>query len=553
MENRSQRQKAINALKSDDPSIWYLWQHHRRDILAATNFLHYSERYPLSARGNLSTSTLFVDLARQLPKRGGWCGLIVPSGLATNKGTSDLFRDLMTSGQLQSLYDFENRRGFFPEVDSRMRFSLVTLANLASTDPKSQFGFFLADVSDVRDQSHVFLLTSTDIERVNPNSFTCPVFRTKTSADLVTRIHSENPVISHTNGEGTAWAIQTSSMFQMSHEANLLHEDPGVSKSRLPLFEGKMVSQYNHRAVSIVINPQNRARQAQSRETSIAELLDASYLPQPRYWVDGDEVNQKLSGKWEREWLMHFCAVTSPTNERTCIVSVTPKAGAGHSLFQVDPDANSPECMGLFANLNSFVLDFVLREKMGGINLSHFIFQQLPVIRRTSYTSRLLACIVPRVLELTYTVWDLRAFADDVWSEAGQEEKVSSLQQAILRQWEENRDATHGGHEGAEPPEWAHRNDETVHNSQSTIRNSQFPHPPFKWDEARRAQLRADLDGLYGHLYGLTRDELAYILDTFPIVRRKDEAQFGEYRTKRLVLEAYERVENMAILRASKE
>ena len=64
-----------------------------------------------------------------------------------------------------------------------------------------------------------------------------------------------------------------------------------------------------------------------------------------------------------------------------------------------------------------------------------------------------------------------------------------------------------------------------------------------KWDEARRAQLRADLDGLYGHLYDLTRDELAYILNTFPIVRRKDEEKYGEYRTKRMVLEAYERLE----------
>ncbi len=67
-----------------------------------------------------------------------------------------------------------------------------------------------------------------------------------------------------------------------------------------------------------------------------------------------------------------------------------------------------------------------------------------------------------------------------------------------------------------------------------------WPRPPFTWDEARRAQLRADLDGLYAHLYGLTREELAYILETFPIVKRKDEAQYGEYRTKRLVLEAYE-------------
>jgi hypothetical protein len=66
-----------------------------------------------------------------------------------------------------------------------------------------------------------------------------------------------------------------------------------------------------------------------------------------------------------------------------------------------------------------------------------------------------------------------------------------------------------------------------------------FP-APFVWDEERLAHLRAELDALYAHLYGLTREELDYILDTFPIVRRKDEERWGEYRTKRLVLEAYE-------------
>jgi len=71
------------------------------------------------------------------------------------------------------------------------------------------------------------------------------------------------------------------------------------------------------------------------------------------------------------------------------------------------------------------------------------------------------------------------------------------------------------------------------------------PPSPFRWDEERRAHLRAELDGLYAHLYGLTREELDYILDTFPIVRRKDEAQYGEYRTKRMVLEAYEGLESL--------
>lgn len=202
--------------------------------------------------------------------------------------------------------------------------------------------------------------------------------------------------------------------------------------------------------------------------------------------------------------------------------------------------------------------------------MNFYVVKQLPVLPPDRYTPDLLAYIVPRVLELTYTAWDLRAFADDVWAEAGvrgsglgvrektqtpNNEPLTPLQNAILRQWEANRDATHGGHEGATPPDWAESRGSGFGigdsgkspNHEPLTPNPEFPKPPFKWDEARRAQLRADLDGLYGHLYNLTRDELAYILATFPIVRRKDEAQYGEYRTKRMVLEVYDELQELGI------
>jgi hypothetical protein len=148
--------------------------------------------------------------------------------------------------------------------------------------------------------------------------------------------------------------------------------------------------------------------------------------------------------------------------------------------------------------------------------------RQLPVFPIDQYTASVLAFVVPVALELTYTAWDVTAFADDVWREADE-----SLRGAIVRQWEANVAET-GGHVGAEPPAWVE------------LAPDGFPHPPFKWDEQRRAQLQAELDALYAHLYGLTLEELDYILDTFPIVRRKDEEKYGEYRTKRMVLEQYE-------------
>ncbi len=488
IENRSKRQTVIDSLKENNFSLWVEWQDYRQTILASTHFLHSSNRFPLATIGNLSSAIIFVDLSRQVVRKNGQVGLIVPSGLVTNEGTSKLFRDMMDLNQLRSIYDFENREGFFPMIDSRMRFSLITLGKVESIFDNPLFGFFLATPSNIFDKSKIFPLTIRDIACVNPNSYTCPVFKTSKTARIVTAIHSQHKILSPEHEQGD-WKISSSSMFQMSHEADQFFDNPSSLSDLLALLEGKMVTQFNHRASNIILNLTNEARQAQGEVITESQLKNPFYTPKSRYWVKKSDVDYKLKDKWDKNWLIHFCAVTSPTNERTCIVCITPRVGAGHSLFQVYPYESVEINCCLVANLNSFILDYILREKMGGINLSHFIFRQLPIISPSSYKQMNLFLnnfITPwlcnRVLELTYTAWDLEAFAKDC------------------------------GYEG----------------------------PPFKWDEERRFLIRAELDAAYFHLYGITRDDVDYIMETFPIVKRKDEKAFGEYRTKRVILEVYD-------------
>jgi hypothetical protein len=214
----------------------------------------------------------------------------------------------------------------------------------------------------------------------------------------------------------------------------------------------------------------------------------------------------------------------------------------------------------LIANLEGLVFDYVARQKIAGEHMNFFFVQQLPVLPPRAYTPEDLGFIVPRVLELVYTAWDIKPFADDVWREAGE-----GLRARIRRQWEENAAET-GGHRW-EPPDWAE------------IAPDGIPLPPFRWDEDRRARLRAELDAYYARLYGLTRKQLRYILDpadltekeladildpweevadpldprgyaercakstfpgeTFRVLKEKEMRQFGEYRTRRLVLEAW--------------
>lgn len=244
--------------------------------------------------------------------------------------------------------------------------------------------------------------------------------------------------------------------------------------------------------------------------------------------------------------------------------------------------------------------------------MNFFYVKQFPVLPPSAYAPEDLRFIVPRVLELVYTGWDMKPFADDVWADAANSEwgmangdhsppdhsplaaRHSPLQEAILKQWADNRTAT-GGHP-FDLPEWAWAfpeitpADPDVANGEWGIANGHrppfaarhSPFPPFKWDEERRARIRAELDAYYARLYGLTRKQLRYILDpadltkkeledildpweevddpldpkgyarrvaesdfpgeTFRVLKEKELREYGEYRTRRLVLEAWERL-----------
>lgn len=159
--------------------------------------------------------------------------------------------------------------------------------------------------------------------------------------------------------------------------------------------------------------------------------------------------------------------------------------------------------------------------------MAHFVTQQLPVLPPSVFSADDIAFISERVLELVYTAWDMQPFGADVWAELDE----AGRRRVLNRNGECNRDA---------PAElFAPRNG--------------FPLPPFRWNDERRAKIRAELDARIAKLYGLTRDELRYILDpadvygpefpgeTFRVLKEKETKLYGEFRTRRLVLEAWDR------------
>jgi hypothetical protein len=225
-------------------------------------------------------------------------------------------------------------------------------------------------------------------------------------------------------------------------------------------------------------------------------------------------------------WLVGFRDVARATDVRTAIFTILPRVGVGHKIpLILLSNVSALETTCFIGNLDSLVFDFVARQKIGGTSFSYFILKQLPVLPPGAYIKSDLIFIVPRVLELIYTAWDLEAFAREVWQECPRE-----LRKEIVCRWQECC--------GLSPQ---------VHPDAEVI-------PPFRWDSGRRAVIRAELDAYYAKLYGLTRDELRYILDpkdvfgpnfsgeTFRVLKEKEERQHGEYRTRRLVLEAWDRM-----------
>ena len=460
--------------------------------------------YPLLARGDLNLYSLFVERAMTLVKPDGMVGLLVPSGIASDKTAAPFFKSVATEDRLKALYDFENKKVFFPDIHASFKFCVFVASPRRLPDP-AKCAFFLHDVSEIEDPERCFPLSPQDFARVNPNTGTAPIFRSRRDAELTTAIYGRLPVLvdRSSGGEVKAWPVKYSTMFHMTNDSGLfrtrseLEEQEGAwpvggnryqspSGEWVPLYEGKMVQAFDHRAASILINPKNLHRPAQPNPATPEQHSDPNWLPDPQFWVRAS----KCGWSPQSGWVLGFKEITASTNVRTSIAALLPAVGFGNKVPVLKPEASDRREWLLVANLNATVFDFVTRQKVQGQTLNLFILEQLPVVPPEKYATRFgsktaEAIVREAVLDLTYTAHDMAPFARDM----GHVDKAGEVL------------------------------------------------PPFRWDDDRRLHLRAKLDALYLHLYGVTdRDDIRYIYQTFPIVEREEQAAYGAYRSRDLCL-----------------
>ena len=503
--NDAARKRMIAKLRETDPALFDLFRDAIRNADGVSHFVRNSSRFPLCGRGRINTYTLFAELNRDVTSVLGGVGCIVPSGIATDDNTKDFFSELMRSRTLVSLFSFDNKEGLFPAVKRSYRFCLLTLTGASRPMREApQFVFYAGLVEHLDDVARRFTLSLEDVAKLNPNTQTCPVFRSRRDADLTATIYRRVPVLwKEQPVADNPWGISfKQGLFNMAADSGLFRTSEQLAAEGwtrdgniflkgngkyLPLYEGKMLDAFDHRSASYFGEG--------TCELTVGEKLDPAMFSLPRYWVLAEDVENQLRGCWDKGWLLGWQNVTDVnTMARTVKFTVFPRVGVGHSFPVMFPTGVPSKVAMIFANFTTFVLDYVARQKIGGVNLTYQYLKQFAVLPPDTYShpcpwvGPLQSAIthqqflLPRVLELTYTAWDLEPFA---------------------------RDCGYAG-------------------------------PPFRWDEARRFLLRAELDAAFFHLYGLNRDDTDYILDTFPIVRRKDIAQHGTYRTKDTILEIYD-------------
>jgi hypothetical protein len=438
------------------PEIAQAWCEYQSKFPYVSSYYRSAEQYKnqisiingKKAGTDINLYKLFLEQCFNLLRKGGKCGIILPTGVYTDLGAKQLREMLFSECELENIFGLSNERFIFEGVDHRFKFCLMdfekgTLTNAFNAafriDPREAI-----KPNDLErflhDQSEQVEIPTSLVRKLSPDSISVMEFKNETDIKIAEKMF-KFPLLGEKIED--KWNLKLTAEFHMTNDSHLFKTEP--AKGRLPLYEGKMIHQFNHQ-----FNHQ---------------------FAEPRYWVDEKEGRESLLGKKQvdqgqkldyQDYRLGFRSVASSTNERALISSILPKSiFCGNSiLVSLNNSFNhNSELLFSIALFDSFVNDFMIRQKVSQ-NLNMFYIYQLSV-PRLQKGDQWFDAIVQRAAKLICTTPEF----DDLAQEIGLE---------------------------------SHKNGVT--------------------NEVQRGQLRAELDGIIAHLYGLTESEFAYILTTFPIV-----------------------------------
>lgn len=523
----SQRKEAIETLQTSDPTLYKEYAKALADAEALSRFARLAGRFDLTATGDIDLYPMFAELCLSFSKEA-W-GLVLPTGIAVNDSNKAFFSKLIDENRLVSLYDFENKEGLF-DIHRMFKFCLLVASKPQDKPRIVKGGFYLNRLDHLLDPRRIYSLQTSDFARLNPNTKTCPVFRTSRDAKLTAKIYRNSTILYNEVTGENPWNVKFARMLDMSNDSYLFRTYAQLTElgatlngttfttvdgeTYVPLYEGKMIWHYNHHYGSWPIEGE---RPNSINMPSEAELENPDSCIMPWYWVPLSAVNDRLVKydkdgnivwEWKHKWMLGYRCVARSVDIRTFICSPIPNAiGVGNSATLLYAERGTMPVASLCAMMSSLTFDFAVRQKVGGINMSTFFVKQFPVLTPDQIPSAMQWQIVKRVAELCYFNHDMDGWASELWDEMNEEQRAELLQLGAQQPW--------------------------------------------IYDPERRAILQAELDAIFAHLYGLNTEDFRYILDpedvcgkgcineTFRVLKDNEIRQYGEYRTKRLVLEAW--------------
>lgn len=501
----SERKRMIARLAYERPLLHeeFLYESRRRE---AENHLIRGGRFPLCARGKINTYSIFAELFWASLALTGRSGIIAPTGLVTDFTTADFFSALVRSRTCAAVLDFVTNPEIWGEIGhGRMRFSVV-VATGGETVDQMVMAFNAKHPREFSQPGRLLRLTPNEIASLNPNTGTCSVFNDARDAEITLAAYRRFPILIRDGAsDGNPWGLRfTQGLFNMASDSGLFRtaEDLESAGARfdgwswreaeerwLPLYEAKLLNNWTHRFSSYANLPEGYEGTALPRLSDVT-LDDPDVEPLARYWVDAKAVGDAVPEIWDRDWFLGWRDIARGSDVRTFITSAMPRSAVGNKFplaIMTDP-RHAPLLQAVWSSL---VFDYVSRQKLSGTGMTYFIVKQLACPSPGHLSEApgwgdlpLETFIRRRVLELTYTSHRIKPYANDIL----------------------------GGDPGS----------------------------PFRWLPERREQLKAELDAAMLHVYGLDRADTEHVLGSFPLLRSYEERDFGEFRTKRLVLAAYD-------------
>jgi hypothetical protein len=502
--NAAARKKIIEQLDTTNPRLAEEWRNALRSAATESHFMRESGRFPLGGVGDVNTYAVFTDLAWAALHPNGRAGIIIPNGLVVGFTYREFLRQLLSQKSLVSFFGFENEDKIFKDVHNETKFGLLTIGGTQVNIDQPWFTAHIRQPAEIADPTKRYALTVDEIRAINPNTLNLPAFRWSKDAKVTAAIHTAAPILIEKEGSRVVrndWEVSLKTMFHMANDSGhfIDHDDvaPLIIERRgalavlrdgrhvYPLYEGKMFWHFDHRYGTYEGQTEKQANKGVLPRVPDEKHKSTEYRIQPRYWVDARLTEGALGEDAVRPWLFSWRDVGP--SERTFIGTILPPTAMGHASPYMTTGTSAENALALFTTLSSLVVDYAVRQKSS--RMTFFVVEQLPMLECAKLEAappwlgeEVRTWLNNRALELFYTNWELQGLADSIGRKT----------------------------------------------------------PPFRWDPSRRHNLQAEIDAAVLHFYGLDREQAEWVLDSFTVLRKYEERDHGEFRTKRLVLAGYD-------------